>query len=65
MGIFSHRVRLPATAHIKKAEADAQLKKSEKDLEEAKTLSSDLLNMREDNHFAKDWRKALGVKDGR
>lgn len=65
MGIFSHKVRLPSNASVKKVEADAQLEKSKKDLEEAKSLTNDLLSIRADNHFARDWRKALGVKDGR
>jgi len=65
MGFFHHKVRLPPNALMKSREADAQLEKSKKDLEEAKSLTQDLLSMRADNHFARDWRKALGVKDGR
>jgi hypothetical protein len=60
MGIFSHKVRLPSTALATRREADEQLEKSKRDLEEAKSLTEDLRSIRADNHFARDWRKALG-----
>lgn len=65
MGLFSHRVKLPPNANIEIAKAEAQRKKSEEDVKEAESLMKDLASIREDNHFVRDWRKALGVKDGR
>lgn len=65
MGFFHHKVKLPPVAQIKKMEAEVQLQKSRKDLEEAKSLQKDLIEIRAVNHFAQDWRKALGMKDGR
>jgi len=67
MGFFHPRVHGPSVPELakKRAEADDQLKKSEESLKEVKSLTEDLISIRKDNHFAQDWRKALGVKDGR
>jgi len=71
MWIFHHREKLPAY-HEKMKKADEELETSElqkikakEELREAKGLQEELAVIREDNHFARDFRKALGNRDGR
>jgi hypothetical protein len=65
MGMFRHKVSLPAAYHKKLLEADRQQEKAKEELVKAKSLAKEVAEIRQDNHFAQDWRKALGIKDGR
>ncbi len=65
MGIFRPKITLPNAYHKKLLEADAQQQKAKEELVKAKSLAKEVAEIRQDNHFAQDWRKALGIKDGR
>lgn len=45
--------------------ADDQLIKAEKELSIAQELARTLSVIRSENHFSRDFRKALGVENGR
>lgn len=45
------------------ARAKSQQNTANTELEEAKNLAQHLILIREENHFAQDFRKALGLRD--
>jgi hypothetical protein len=48
-----------------RAKADYQQKVADIELEEAKTIADHLRIIREDNHFSRDFRKAIGIQNGK
>jgi hypothetical protein len=47
-----------------RAKADYQQVLANIELEEAKTIAGHLRIIREENHFSRDFRKALGIQNG-
>lgn len=45
-------------------EAEDQQDRAKEELNLAKKIAKEMSEMRETNHFARDWRKAIGGKDG-
>jgi hypothetical protein len=66
MWLFHHHPKavLPASFHENMRKAEADQEKAKEELSLAKKLAMELAEIREQNHFVKDWRKAIGIKDG-
>lgn len=66
MWFHHHREPLPSPflIHKKMKEAEDQQDRAKEELNLAKKIAKEMSEMRETNHFARDWRKAIGGKDG-
>lgn len=61
MWFHHHKIALPSPQiiHQKLEEADKEQEKARKELTFAKKLAQEMAEMRETNHFARDWKKAM------
>jgi hypothetical protein len=71
MWLFHRRGKEVPPYHEQMKKADEDLRTSEiqkivakEELEEAQSLQRELATIRKDNHFARDFKKALGAKNG-
>lgn len=58
------KLELPPDKELKLVEADMQIQESEKELVTAQRIASKFKEIREANHFAEQWRKAIGGQNG-
>ena len=61
---FHHKEAVPSpqVIHRKLKEADQQQERARKELTFAKKIAKEMEEMRETNHFAQDWKKAMRDK---
>ena len=50
--------------HKRLEEAGKEQEKAKEELSLARKIAKEMIEMRETNHFARDFRKATGAKDG-
>lgn len=62
--IFRRKKELSAEQQLELLKSEVQQRESEKQLEEAKTTASHFKKIREANHFAEQFAKALGGEIG-
>jgi hypothetical protein len=60
-----HKANLPPAhvIHKRLEEADKEQEKAKEELSLAKKIAREMSDMREENHFVRDWRTAMGIRD--